>query len=355
MVPGATIAATKDVEDTLATETNRKKAANAVTPTYRYQEGVTEEVLSNFDIIYSELRMVSQYAQTLPEQSSTRVYTKEELDYARSLLSKLYLMDYQLTAVMRADPAELEDAYTLLHTTIQSTMINRVTEGQEAAARTNIRQIVNYRMSIALSQYMAPPVLSACIQPNMVIDQEATEAAREEARNAVEPVVYKQGQNIVVKGEGRITQNQLNMLSSLGLLSDSGVDGQMYLGAAVMVLTVVIVMLWLMRFGTDVFSSWKKLLILFIAMILTLALSVAARLVNVYLAPVLLTSLVVTALLGLRAGVVSNAAMTVLVASLAAGGSQAYGEVMTLILLTGLMGGTASALVLKKKATRQTF
>lgn len=352
MVPGATIAATKDVEDTLATETNRKKAANAVTPTYRYQEGVTEEVLSNFDTIYSELRMVSQYAQTLPEQSSTRVYTKEELDYARSLLSKLYLMDYQLTAVMRADPAELEDAYTLLHTTIQSTMINRVTEGQEAAARTNIRQIVNYRMSIALSQYMAPPVLSACIQPNMVIDQEATEAAREEARNAVEPVVYKQGQNIVVKGEGRITQNQLNMLSSLGLLSDSGVDGQMYLGAAVMVLTVVSVMLWLMRFGTDVFSSWKKLLILFIAMILTLALSVAARLVNVYLAPVLLTSLVVTALLGLRAGVVSNAAMTVLVASLAAGGSQAYGEVMTLILLTGLMGGTASALVLKKKATR---
>ncbi len=352
MVPGATIAATKDVEDTLATESNRKKAANAVMPTYRYQEGVTEQVLANFDEIYAELRMVSQYAQTLPDQSPTRVYTKDELDYARSMLTKLHLMDYQLTAVMRADPAELEDAYTLLYTTIQSTMMNRVTEGQEAAARTNIRQIVNYRMNIALSQYMAPPVLSACIQPNMVIDQEATEAAREEARNAVEPVVYKQGQNIVVKGEGRVTQNQLNMLATLGLLSNSGVDGMMYLGAAVLVLAVVCVMLWLLRACTDVLSSWKKMLILFIAMILTLGLSLAARLVNLYLVPVLLTALLATALLGLRAGVVANAAIVVLVASLAAGGSQAYGETMTLLLLSGLLGGTAAAMVLHKNATR---
>ena len=352
MVPGVTIAATKDVEDTLATERNRKQAANAVPPTYRYQDGVTEQVLADFDAIFHELRMVSQYAQTLPDASPSRVFSKEELDYAKSLLSLINLMDYQLTAVMRATPAELEDAYTLLYTTIQSTMINHVTEGQEASARNNIRQIVNYRMSIALSQYMAPPVLSACIRPNMVIDQEATEEARTAARNAVEPVIYKQGQNIVVKGEGRVTQSQLNMLGNLGLLSNSRVDTQMYLGAALLVLCVVLVTLWLIHAGTAVFAEWKKILILFIAMALTLGLSVAARLVNAYLAPVLLTALLATALLGLRAGVVSNAAMTVLVAALAAGGSQAYGEVMTMIMLSGLVSGTVAALILHRKAGR---
>ena len=356
MVPGATITATKDVEDTMATERARLQAANAVTPTYRYQEGVTEQVLADFDAVFNELRMVSQYARTLPNQSATRKYTKEELDYARSMLTKVNLMDYQLTVVMQESPEKLEEAYAPLYNTLQTKMIYNVMEGQEKAVREDILQIVHFSMLTNelynLEQRVLPTVLNACIKPNMVIDQEATEAARQEARNAVEPVMYKQGQNIVVKGEGRVTQSQLNMLGTLGLLSNSSVDSQMYMGAALMVLCVVLVMLWMIRSSTDLFSSWKKMLILFIVMVVTLLLSVAARLVNVYLAPVLFSAFLVTALLGMNAGIVSNAAITVLVASLAAGGSQEYGEVMTLILLVGLVAGTAGALVLQKKASR---
>lgn len=356
MVPGATITATKDVEDTMATERARLQAANAVTPTYRYQEGVTEQVLADFDAVFNELRMVSQYARTLPDQSATRKYTREELDYARSMLTMVNLMDYQLTVVMQESPEKLEEAYAPLYNTLQTKMIYNVMEGQEKAVREDILQIVHFSMLTNelynLEQRVLPTVLNACIKPNMVIDQEATEAARQEARNAVEPVMYKQGQNIVVKGEGRVTQSQLNMLGTLGLLSNSSVDSQMYMGAALMVLCVVLVMLWMIRSSTDLFSSWKKMLILFIVMVVTLLLSVAARLVNVYLAPVLFSALLVTALLGMNAGIVSNAAITVLVASLAAGGSQEYGEVMTLILLVGLVAGTAGALVLQKKASR---
>ena len=356
MVPGATITATKDVEDTMATERARLQAANAVTPTYRYQEGVTEQVLADFDAVFNELRMVSQYARTLPDQSATRKYSREELDYARSMLTMVNLMDYQLTVVMQESPEKLEEAYAPLYNTLQTKMIYNVMEGQEKAVRDDILQIVHFSMLTNelynLEQRVLPTVLNACIKPNMVIDQEATEAARQEARNAVEPVMYKQGQNIVVKGEGRVTQSQLNMLGTLGLLSNSSVDSQMYMGAALMVLCVVLVMLWMIRSSTDLFSSWKKMLILFIVMVVTLLLSVAARLVNVYLAPVLFSALLVTALLGMNAGIVSNAAITVLVASLAAGGSQEYGEVMTLILLVGLVAGTAGALVLQKKASR---
>ena len=356
MVPGATITATKDVEDTMATERARLQAANAVTPTYRYQEGVTEQVLADFDAVFNELRMVSQYARTLPDQSATRKYSREELDYARSMLTMVNLMDYQLTVVMQESPEKLEEAYAPLYNTLQTKMIYNVMEGQEKAVREDILQIVHFSMLTNelynLEQRVLPTVLNACIKPNMVIDQEATEAARQEARNAVEPVMYKQGQNIVVKGEGRVTQSQLNMLGTLGLLSNSSVDSQMYMGAALMVLCVVLVMLWMIRSSTDLFSSWKKMLILFIVMVVTLLLSVAARLVNVYLAPVLFSALLVTALLGMNAGIVSNAAITVLVASLAAGGSQEYGEVMTLILLVGLVAGTAGALVLQKKASR---
>ena len=73
MVPPSTIPATKDVVDELSTAQKRDEAAAQVTPTYRYQEGVTETVMANFDQIFAQLRAVHQYGETLPDPSPTRV------------------------------------------------------------------------------------------------------------------------------------------------------------------------------------------------------------------------------------------------------------------------------------------
>ena len=172
MVPTTTISATKDVVDELSTEQKRKEAAAQVTPTYRYQEGITEQVMSDFDRIFGQLRAVRQYAGTLSDNSSSKVYTKEELQYARDLLTLINLSDYQLTSLMRCKTEELEEAYTLLYAVLQSTMQGHVTQGQESTAVYNIRQIVNFRISITLGQNIVPAVLNACIQANMLIDQE---------------------------------------------------------------------------------------------------------------------------------------------------------------------------------------
>ena len=188
MVPTSTIAATKDVVDELSTLQKREEAAAQVTPTYRFHEDVTETVMQNFDQVFSQLRAVRQYAAMLPDASSMRVYSRDELQYAHSMLTLISLSDYQLTSLMRSSQEELEEAYTLLYAALQSTMQGHVTEGQESNAVYSIRQIVNYRVSIPLGQNVVPAVLTACIQANMVIDQEATEAAREAAREAVEPV-----------------------------------------------------------------------------------------------------------------------------------------------------------------------
>lgn len=352
MVPNVTIAATKDVEDVKATNARQEDAARAVKPTYRYAEGVTEQVLADFDAIFDELRMVSQYAQTLPDSS----YNSDELKYARDMLTLIQLQDYQLRVVMQTSPSKLEEAYVPLYNTLQTKMIYNVYEGQETAVRDDILQIVHYNMMVHnlynLEQRVLPAVLNACLKPNQVIDKDATEIARQEARSRVEPVIFKQGNNIVVKGEGTVDESQLAMLSTLGLLSDGKVDGKIYLGAGLLVVAVVLVMLGLLRTHKDFWLSWKKILILFVMMVVTLALSVAARLVHAYLVPVLLTVFVVTALFGKKAGLTGGAAIVVLTASLVAGGNQAYGEIMAIVLLTGLVSGTAAALMLDKKASR---
>ena len=353
MVPQVTITATKDVVDEIATEKKRDQAAAAVTPTYRYQEGVTEAVLAHFDVIFKELRLVRQYGDTLPDQSAYRQYSKEELEYAHTLLTQTTLRDYQISSLLHSKPEELEDAYSLLYTAIQSTMQSHVTEGQENASISAIKQIVSYRMSIGLSQNVVPAVLSACIQPNMLIDQEATEAAREQARLSVEDTVYKQGQNIVVRGEGRITAEQLSMLSSLGLLSGEKVDLSIYIGAALLVtVTLIVMLLTLRREESRIFSDTRRLLLLFLVLAVTLALCAAARMIHVYAAPMILCAMLCAVLLGTREGIISGAAVTLLAASLAAGGSEEYAEKMVGLLVSGLLSGTAAALIAGKKSTR---
>lgn len=352
-VPSVTIAATKDVEDEISTENKREQAANSVTPTYRYQDGITEEVMSHFDEIFDELRLVMKYGDTLPEQGPARTYTKDELDYARSLLTMVTLRDYQLNSLLHSTHEELEDAYTLLYTALQSTMQGHVTEGQENSSVSNIRQIVSYRMSLPLSQNVAPAVLNGCIRPNMLIDQEATEAAREAARQGVEPVVYKQGQNIVVRGEGRITANQLAMLSALGLLSGGEVDVSMYLGAAILVLIVMTAALLLLHKPEyQVFSENKRLILLLLILCVSLGVCALSGLLNAYLAPVILSAMLVTALMGVKPGMIANAAVSVMVAALAAGGSEAYTDKMVILLLTGLLSGTAATLVIGTKPSK---
>ncbi len=352
-VPQVTIAATKDVEDKTATNARREQAALAVKPTYVYQEGITEQVLEKFEAIYNELRNVSQYAQTLPEGAA---YNTEIMKSAQSFLTTITLQDHQLVTVMQTPPAKLEEAYAPLYNTLQTKMIYNVYEGQETAVQNDILQIVHYNMMVHnlynLEQRVLPVVLNACIRPNMLIDQEAYQAAQEEARDQVEPVMFRQGNNIVVKGEGTVTQNQLNILSDLGLLSNKEIDSEIYLGSGMLVAAVVIVMLYFLYTDKLFWQDWKKLLILFVTMIITLALSVAARLVHAYLVPALLTVYVIAALFGKKAGLAGGIAMVLLAASLAAGGNQTYGETMALMLLTGVVSATVAALMLDKKASR---
>ena len=72
MVPTTTISASKDVVDELSTEQRRKEAAAQVAPTYRFQEGVTEQVMSDFDQIFAQLRAVRQPCPPSNSQLSSR-------------------------------------------------------------------------------------------------------------------------------------------------------------------------------------------------------------------------------------------------------------------------------------------
>ncbi len=355
-----TITASKDVVDEITTQRRRDDAARQVEPSYHPKDGVTDTVMTDLRAVFDELRKVQQYGQTLPpSETSTgtapRRYSQGELDYAKTMLTTVALADYQIATLLSIPADKLEEAYSDVSVAVRNTLNTTIRQGQVNESINNILQIVGYNMNISLFQNVMPSVLRAVIQPNMVIDEEATALAQENARKSVEPVMYNQGQNIVVAGE-RVSANQLEMLRALGLLDDNSVDVPMYVGAALLVAAVMLLTLMLLALmSSSLLRNFRKMIVFMLVMNLTLAICiifVKMMLVSIYLSPVILGALLLAGLLGARAGISGNLALSVIVSALSTGGSTENGTVMIQLLISGVVGGIVAVAALRGKPHR---
>jgi len=354
MVPSITISATKDVVDEVTTEQNRLLAANAVTPTYKFSEGVTDIVNTNLDNVFLQYSSVRQYAQTLQNYSQNRRYGQEELEYAAQMVTLVTLRDYQLVTLMNATQAQYDELTASLRAAVRNTMQGHVTQGQEGIARDSIMQIVGFKTSVSLLQNVVAPTLDAIIQANMVIDQEQTEQARLAAARVAEPVVYKQGQNIVVRGEGRVKPYQIAILNSLGLLNNNQVDYRMYWGALLIVVFSLVILILVLSFACpDVAGNKRRLLLVYVVLLgVTLLCFLAKGIQNIYLIPLILAALLLSITLGTLPAIIVNACAALIGAFILAGANNASNVDLISLLVSSLLSGTVAALIAGKQAQR---
>ena len=350
-----TINATKDVVDEVTTEEKRAAAAAAVEPTYRFVEGAKEEVLSSLAAVFSELHTVQQYAQTLKDENghSKQSFTDAEIDYALSLISTISLNRYQISTILRTSEESFDDMVSTVTTAVENSLNTTIREGQVNQSIQTILQIVGFKLDISLIQNIIPTVLRACIVPNMVIEQETTEIARQAARDSVEPIIYLQGQNIIRNGD-RITKSQLTMLRSLGLLKDDMYDFSSFQGAALLVfLSMLCFILSLRLVVKEVLFDTRKLTVAMLVVLLGVGFSILFHLnFNAYFVPMVFVPVMLCVLLSSRAGFASIAPMSVLISGLAAGNNSNYLYEMILLLVMSLIGGICCVRFMKSHPQR---
>lgn len=169
----------------------------------------------------------------------------------------------------------------------------------------------------------------------MLIDQEATEENRQRASDAVEPTVYKQDQNIVVKGD-RVTAEQIAVLDSLGLLEGNSFDYPLYIGTAVtLALILAGTYLYAYLFAGSMLKMGSSALVLLIAGVLTVLLCLLmGEYLNVNAMPVALGAMLVVNLLGTRPAYVANMALTLIITLLTAKGTGLVTSQTLSVLLT---------------------
>ncbi len=354
-----TITATKDVVDEITTEERRQAAVDAVEPTYHLKEGASEEVLATMASIFDEMRTVQQYGLTLRQDDEeetdvrTRTFTDSELEYARGLMNVFTPSNYQLTTLLRTSTEDFDTMVSTVTTAVENTLNTTIREGQVSQSIQTILQIVGYKVETSLFQNIVPSVLRASVKPNMVIEQDATEQSRQKAMDAVEPVTFLQGQNIVLEGE-RVTANQVAVIEALGLLDNNTIDWTIYLGTAIMLVITIGVLVVLMKLLVPyVLHDLRRLSVLMVVLCITTGLCViSVRFIGVYLSPVAMGTMLLTALLGARVGVVGTFTLAMLASSLVLGSTTAYTTELVYVMLTSIISGVAAVFFLKGKPQR---
>ena len=355
-----TITASKDVVDEIST-TRQQEAAASVEPTYVYKEGISAEVMQDLQSVLTQATAVQKYGQRVlqtvapddQQKQKNYQFTEAEMKYARSLLTQLTLADYQLDTLLRATEEQMTEMCSNLTAAVKNTMNTTVRETNVNESIQYLQQIIGLKTDIDLLQNVVTPILRKVVQPNMVIDQEATDKLRQEARDAVEPVVYKQGQNIVLARE-RVTANQLEMLRSLGMLDNDTFDLNIYIGAFLLVLlSMMVLLIALILLDPELLASPKKLVLVMLVLCLTMGACVLAKEINPYLTPALLGVMMLTGLIGARAGVAGCLTLTVLVSALLAGGDTSYTSEIVNLLFISFISGFLVVIILHRKPHRQ--
>ena len=350
-----TITASRDIIDEITTTRRRQAAANAVSPVYFKDDTISDTVMADLDAAFSELRAVRELGTQIKDgwTSDDAAYTEADYAQATGLLTRVSLSSYQLRTLMNTAERDFETLYQSLSSATRTALVSTITEGQLNDAINNIQQIVAYNTRTDLWYNVAIPTLRACLQPNMLIDQGATEENRKKAYDAVEPTVYKHNQNIVTKGS-RVSAEQIAVLEALGLLAGDSFDLSLYAGAAVtLALILAATFVFMLLYSPQMLVHGRQATVMLILAVITLSISLlVGQYLSVSAMPVMLAAMLAVNLLGARPAFVLNFAVSMLVTFLTVSGPGLDTSQMLGVLLMTNTGGLLSIYLLRKNPAR---
>jgi putative nucleotidyltransferase with HDIG domain len=213
-------------------------------------------------------------------------------------------------------PAARWDAIQQEALSVLEQVMRRTIRDQEVEAT---RRIVPSLVSLALNEEQAMLVaelVTAFVAPNSLYSEELTEAARQSARDAVEPVIqeYKAGEIIVLRGQ-IITPAEFEALQQFGLIEEAS-PWQDYAGAGALVIMVAaFVNLYFSRRHLPFQFEARSLILvalIFIIFIISARVTIPNRTILPYAFPLAAMGLLIATMFGMETGIVFSIALSIL-------------------------------------------
>ena len=367
-----TVVATKDVLDADTTNRYRENAAATVEKQYSRREGAREQSIELLDSIFLAMEDARALGEALrlgtgrfaqPAESSARPavtrapdgkISREQYDNAAKSIPQLNMSQWQMTILMNMDADTLASVKEQTSLAVLEAMEGFVIQDQADAVINSIQRRLQNVMSSDHCWNIALPVARVCLVPNMVINQEETERKQDEARASIEPVYYKQGQNIVTAGS-RITQQQINVMKSLGLIrGDTRFDGVLFGGVCLFVALVLLVyIIHLSVFEREVLAQPKLQLLMLALTLITIGLTLAVQTISPYLAPLSVGALLAASMLPSTLAWALNVITAILVGFVFRSSSM-FSQQMLHVIVHGMLGSAIGVYVLANHPRRLT-
>ena len=171
-----------------------------------------------------------------------------------------------------------------------------------------VARTIYYRSDIDL----VFPLLTMFMQPNAVLDQVATESARDAAYDAAmaNPVLIERGTYVIRKGE-LVTTDAYRQLTDLGLLKNGRFDYSLFFGVFIQLLVVVVIgYIYLHNNAAEQMSNLSNRMTLLISLALPFLVSIYVTRLSPLAPPTYFAAVVLCAYFGLRMSFVMTTLLT---------------------------------------------
>ena len=374
------IYAPRVVSDMAATAVIQESARNNTPAIYYIDEARVNEMLGLAESFFFQVNVLREDTRALMVTTGLSNLTAaqweellsddQRIQYAAMTMPAL--SETHLYAVLAADNAELlllkNVVLPKIMTTLNAGLSAQTLESVKSACKQEIEASSGLNKNL---QSIGASVFDAFLDVTYIVDEQATQLAREQAAAAVEMVQIAKGELIVESG-ATVTDAQIALLSELGMVGQQDGKSKLYVGAAVYLLCAYLLFgLYLIVELHEVFLNIRQMIILCVLMMVSVLVARLSGSANAFIGAsalaIMLTALLIcekaafafTLLLSLTLGLVSGVEdgslfglqyAAVVVSTLATGIATVYALKRTQsrgsMIAAGAIGGAVGAVAL---------
>ena len=345
-IPRSDIKAPRDTIDERATKEAEDKALEKVDKQYTQKAEVKKQAEDNVILLFEKLN-------TIINNQSAQTATTTSVESNVSELKKIegiVLSEDEYKELLNIPKEQLsslqKDILNIIDKTYEKNINEKDAESLNIARDSAVSLVEKLNLADKL-KYVLEELVKGQINPNCFYDEEKTQELIDETRKSVAKVVIKQNQ-IIVKEGVPVTQNQLDILSDLGMLDD-GKNTSIYLYVYIVLAMFVGIIMFLQynyidRNYSEIFKNTKKITLISVINLMTLVFARTIGLVSPFLIPFACAPILLTLLINYKISIVISI-LNVIVISIATGFDA---QVMMLGVISSILGAT----LLKKMQQR---
>ena len=325
-IPKSDIKAHREIIDESATEARKKEAEEKVDKQYSLRTDVQKQSEEKIKGFFSSVEKV--LSQDKPEEEKAKLIPRAPFKITDAQANKIASMNEQSTKKLESVCIDgLNKAYEA-----------PIEDGNDQDLKDAKKEYTDFISSSDLSDSEKAIALNfvIVIEPNFFYDKEKTDELIKETLKQVPPVMIKKNQIVVSEGEP-VTAHQLELLGTLGLLSDSASALYIYIALGVLVIIVMYLQYgYINKYYPDINKEFSKIVMISILNVFPVILARLFGMMSNYIIPLACMPMLITLLLNYKISLVFSMLNVILI-----GGAVGFNpNIIILAILNVVLGGT---------------